>query len=218
LVTAGVSVPKLGTWIGHGSDKMVSRYFHWNRSYKAIEIAPHVMTNGELPERTWGRALVHESGHALMAVLQGITCHGICFETNSGTFCTVTPFRSPGELSKKDYLFFAASTAAELLLCRFPDAEAAGTSWIQLGAATDSNYFQTPGAPSREETVGEAVTILLGRIKQLQRLASLLRNKVRERDCDLSRLPLLGKEASGKKFVVLLSKKELEDALPRNGL
>jgi hypothetical protein len=31
-------------------------------------------------------------------------------------------------------------------------------------------------------------------------------------------LPLLGKEASGKKFVVLLSKKELEDALPRNGL
>jgi hypothetical protein len=178
-------------------------------------------------EAEWERAFAHESGHALMAVLQGIPCHGICFEKDSGTFCTLTPLPSPGELSKKDYLFFAASTAAELLLCRFavPDAldaiehtEAASTSWTQLGAASDSNYFQAPGAPSREETVGEALTILLSRTKQLQRLASLLKNKVRESDYDLSRLPVMGREGSGKKFAVLLSKKELEDALPRNGL
>src|ERR1700730_10504026 len=147
-----------------------------------------------------------------MAVLQGIPCHGICFEKDSGKFCTLTPLPSPGELSKKDYLFFAASIAAELLLCRFPGPEAACTSWTQLGAALDGNYFQAPGAPSREETVGEALTVLSSRTKQLQRLESLLESKVRESDYDLSRLPVMGKEGSGKKFAVLLSKKELEDA------
>ncbi len=110
-------------------------------------------------EAEWERAFAHESGHALMAVLQGIPCHGICFEKDSGKFCTLTPLPSCGELSKKDYLFFAASTAAELLLCRFADPEVASTSWTQLGAASDGNYFQALGAPSREETVGEALTL-----------------------------------------------------------
>lgn len=97
----------------------------------------------------WERAFAHESGHALMAVLQGIPCHGICFERDSGKFRTLTPLPSPGELSKKDYLVFAASTAAEILLCRFADSEVASTAWTQLGAASDGHYFQTPEATTK---------------------------------------------------------------------
>jgi integrase len=39
LVMAGVSMPMIRSWIGHGSDKMVSRYTHLNSSYNAVELA-----------------------------------------------------------------------------------------------------------------------------------------------------------------------------------
>jgi integrase len=39
LVMAGVSIPMIRSWIGHGSDKMVSRYSHLNSSYNAVELA-----------------------------------------------------------------------------------------------------------------------------------------------------------------------------------
>jgi hypothetical protein len=48
----------------------------------------------ETMEAEWERAFAHESGHALMAVLQGIPCHGICFEKDSGKFCTLTNARN----------------------------------------------------------------------------------------------------------------------------
>lgn len=39
LVMAGVSMPMIRSWIGQGSDKMVSRYTHLNSSYNAVELA-----------------------------------------------------------------------------------------------------------------------------------------------------------------------------------
>ena len=39
LVMAGVSMPMIRSWIGHGSDKMVARYTHLNSSYNAVELA-----------------------------------------------------------------------------------------------------------------------------------------------------------------------------------
>jgi integrase len=39
LVMAGVSMPMIRSWIGHGSDRMVSRYTHLNSSYNAVELA-----------------------------------------------------------------------------------------------------------------------------------------------------------------------------------
>jgi hypothetical protein len=154
----------------------------------------------------WERAFVNESGHALMAVLQGIPCEGIYLERISGKFCTLTPLPSPGELSRKDYLFIAASTAAEIILYKSPKLE---------GAESDRKYFEISGAPSRDEVVSEALAILLSRRKQLERLVSLLKTKVRESDSDLTRLPTTGTDNA---FAVLLSKKELEEALPPSGL
>jgi integrase len=37
LVMAGVSMPMIRSWIGHGSDRMVSRYTHLNGSYNAVD-------------------------------------------------------------------------------------------------------------------------------------------------------------------------------------
>jgi hypothetical protein len=39
---------------------------------------------GKKMEEEWERPLVHESGHALIAVLEGIPCYGICFEKGEG--------------------------------------------------------------------------------------------------------------------------------------
>lgn len=39
LVMAGVSMPMIRSWIGHGSDKMVARYTHLNSSYNEAELA-----------------------------------------------------------------------------------------------------------------------------------------------------------------------------------
>ena len=39
LVIASVSIPMIRSWIGHGSDRMVSRYTHLNSSYNAVELA-----------------------------------------------------------------------------------------------------------------------------------------------------------------------------------
>ena len=67
-------------------------------------------------ELNWGPTIAHESGHALMALLQGIPCHGIYFERgeDGGRFCAL--FANPSDKrSKKDYLVSAAGVAAALL-------------------------------------------------------------------------------------------------------
>lgn len=62
-----------------------------------------------------GPAIVHESGHALMALLKGFPCHGICFGRYEGKFCVLLG-EIPKDQSRKDYyLASAAGVAAELL-------------------------------------------------------------------------------------------------------
>jgi hypothetical protein len=67
------------------------------------------MTDAELLERNWGRALVHESGHAIMAVLEGIECRGICYNKTLNKFCAVTMLPPDSQYNKKHYLFLTAS-------------------------------------------------------------------------------------------------------------
>ena len=59
----------------------------------------------ERMEEEWGPTFVHESGHALMAVLCKVPCHGIYFERGSdaGKFCSLIPPTAPEQWSKKDY-------------------------------------------------------------------------------------------------------------------
>jgi hypothetical protein len=155
-------------------------------------------------EETWGRALVHESGHALMAVLQGIPCHGIHFDKTANKFCAITDLPPESEYSNKHYLFLTASSAAELVVYGDQDED---------GAKSDRMSFQNAGAPSLQDTLHEAHAVLLGNKRQLKRLVSKLKAKCREVDLNLTALPETGMDGSDHKFGVLLPKQELEDAV-----
>jgi hypothetical protein len=157
-------------------------------------------------EEEWGHPFVHESGHALMAILQEIPCYGICYERDNEKFCSIIPPNPSGERAKKDYLVSAAGIAAELLIYGYNDSDAAGA---------DRRDFDTPDSPSPEEMINEARGILSGNKRHLKRLISMLKAKVRQVDFDLGRLPQTEMEGSEKRYLILLSKEELEAAVHR---
>lgn len=150
----------------------------------------------EMEER-WVPVFVHESGHALMAVLQGINCDGIFYEMDSKKFCTLVEGPT-GEPSNKDYLCRAAGTAAECLINRSHDAGA---------AAYDRKLFEVPGAPSYEGTVENARKILSDNKQKLQMLVTKLKDKGRGANYPLHLSP---QTLNGKQYLPLLSKMELE--------
>lgn len=112
---------------------------------------------------------LHEAGHAVMAVLQGLPCSGIFLhsESDGGKFCCVATRHEP--LTKGDYLEAAAGVAAELIFYEKFDASRADS---------DRQVFEKAGAPKWDEMVGEAQIILRDEREKLQILASLVEDKV----------------------------------------
>ena len=159
-------------------------------------------------EQEWGRAFVHESGHALMAVLQGILCQGIYYQRTEkgGKFCTLIPPKQPSERTKEDYLFLAAGAAAEKLVYGDNDENAAGA---------DKRDFDQPDSPAFDECLNEASEILSSKRRHLKRLRSMLKTTVRNVDYDLDRLTELGMDGSDQRYLMLLSKEELGNAVDR---
>lgn len=159
-------------------------------------------------EEEWGRALVHESGHALMATLQGISCRGVFYQRSErgGKFCTLIPPKRSTERIRQDYLFLAAGSAAENLIYKSHDEEAAGA---------DKKDFDLPDSPVFDEAVEDASSILLVRRRHLKRLISMLKANVRQVDYNLDRLPEVGMDGSDQRYLRLLGKEELETAVQR---
>ncbi|MBZ5526013.1 MAG: M50 family metallopeptidase [Acidobacteriia bacterium] len=159
-------------------------------------------------EKEWAPSFVHESGHALMALIQGVLCHGIAFEKHpdGGMFCALLRHAAPEQRCKKDYLILAAGVAAEKLVYPGRDSE---------GAGADLRDFNSSSAPAFDEAVREAYEILLGHKRKLKRLASMLKSKARAVDFDLDRLPEAGMDGSKFRYLILLSKEELENAFQR---
>jgi hypothetical protein len=143
-------------------------------------------------ENDWKEALAHESGHALMAILHGIPCHGICFQRDieGGQFCALLG-SSPEEKSYADYLVSAAGVAAE----------------------ADRADFAYPLAPTFEEAVDRAKTILAREKSKLDRLIGALNDKLRSVGFDLSLLPETGMDGTNKRYLILLSRDELNTCL-----
>jgi len=144
-------------------------------------------------EEQWGRAFVHESGHALMAVLKGIPCHGIYYSKAVQKFCAITDLPPISDYSHSHYLFLASSSAAERIIYGKEDEERANA---------DRQPFST-----------EAYEILLNKKRQLKKLVSILKAKARQADLDMNALLETGMEGSDHKFAVLLPKQELENAV-----
>jgi hypothetical protein len=164
------------------------------------------MLNWEVEmEEKWGRAFVHESGHALMAVLQGIACFGVFYDLSTKKFCAlISPLPVPSDFSKNHYLFLSAGSAAEKIIYGNPDDEA---------AKSDRLDFANPGAPQFDETVSEAHAILVEKKRQLKRLVSQLKARMRLADFDVGQLPEVGMDGSDKKFATLLTQQILEDSV-----
>ncbi len=72
----------------------------------------------KIMEKEWGRPIVHESGHALMAVIQEIPCRGIAKQraADGGRFCTLVAQQTLNSKSPGYFLFLAAGAAAEELI------------------------------------------------------------------------------------------------------
>jgi hypothetical protein len=159
-------------------------------------------------EEEWGRALVHESGHALMATLQEIPCHGVYYQRSEkgGKFCTLIPPKPADERTQKDYLFLAAGSAAENLIYKDHDETAAGA---------DRKDFDLPDSPVFDEALDDASQVLFTKRRNLKRLVSMLKAKVRQVDYDLDRLPEVGMDGSDQRYLRLLGKEELEAAVRR---
>jgi hypothetical protein len=148
------------------------------------------------------QALVHEAGHALMAVRQGMMCLGICFDREEGKFCAVGPPPKPiKELSKQDYLFSAAGVAAEKVIY--------GQDHNSVGAERDRQDFGSSNA--FEQAVSEACEILSGEEMRLNGLTSTLMAKIKTLSFNFSSLPTT--EANGKLLSVLLRSEEVEAAV-----
>jgi hypothetical protein len=161
--------------------------------------------SGGMMENDWKEALAHESGHALMAILHDIPCHGICFqrEIDGGQFCALLG-SSPEERSYADYLVSAAGVAAELLI--YPNQTSSG-------AEADCADFASAPAPTFEETVGRAKAILAREKSKLDRLIGALNDKLSSVGFDLSLLPETGMDGSTKRYLILLSQDELNTCL-----
>ncbi len=159
-------------------------------------------------EEEWGPAFVHESGHALMAKIQGISCHGIYYEKgdSGGKFCALAPPKGASERTAGDYLFLAAGSAAEILIYGKYDEGAAKADKIDFGS---------PGSPTFEQALQEALPIMRAKRRHLKRLVSRLRARVRGTDYDLGRLPEMGMDGSDRRYLMLLSEEELRDAVQR---
>ena len=161
----------------------------------------------EKMEKVWGPVLAHESGHALMALVQGIPCHGIFAVKEHLKFCAIYGSYPPGR-SKNDYLVSAAGVAGELVM--YPNQESEG-------GGADRAFFDSPGAPPFEETVQEAREILSGLQRTLEAITFKLKEKIRSVKCDLDLLPDVGMNGSPDRFLILLRDEELRAVVSPKG-
>jgi hypothetical protein len=161
------------------------------------------MTDEEKLEAQWGRALVHESGHVLMAVQQKIPCDGIYYMKTYRKLCNVAYLPPVSRYSTEHFLFHSAGSAAELLTYGDNDDEA---------AKSDRLPFKSVGAPDFEETVNKSCSILTKQSVLLESLISTLKSKCLQIGLDFDALPETSIAGVDGKLGVLLSKQELEAA------
>jgi hypothetical protein len=159
----------------------------------------------EVMEEKWGRPFVHESGHAIMAILQGIPLRGIYFLKESKKFAVIVDLPPDVKsFTKAHFLFLAGGNTAELIKYGNADEGTAKSDWT---------FFDNPNAPPLETTMEEARSLLLSRNRQMKRLVSLLKAKCRGVDYDITKLPEADPLSNGAMCNVLLSKEETDEAI-----
>jgi len=155
----------------------------------------------------WYRAFIHESGHAVMAALQGIRCHGIfMLKGPMKATALVPPFSHPLSEELK-LLFLAAGSAAEELVLGQPDSAA---------SKADRNLFGINQDAAFDEKVREAVVILSNHRPQIEKLAARLYGMYQKTGGDFTNFrPQPVKDENGHEvdYWVLLDEEELKEEL-----
>ena len=160
------------------------------------------MTEKISPQEHLNRAAVHESGHAVMACINGIQCSGVFWEyepiagtvPRKGKFCTPVGNKPPWKT--KDYLQIAAGAGAEKLFFG---------GYIPATSEHDRQKFDAPGAPDWEETVEEAKAILANKNDELTAMATLFL----QRSPSIRSLPDRGMKGHSTRYKELLSEDEV---------
>jgi len=158
-------------------------------------------------EEDWCHALIHESGHAVMAALQTIPCYGIFLKQTKMKACAlIEPLPLSSELSDKHFLFLAAGSAAERNTFGKADLE---------GSRDDRWLFGKRQGTTFDEKVTEAEAILMNKKPLIERLASRLDEIVKKADGDFSSFRVQRVNAGGviENYWVLLCEKELKEEL-----
>lgn len=159
-------------------------------------------------EEDWFRAFIHESGHAIMAVMQTIRCHGIFLQQPKIKACSlIDPLPPPSGLSNKHFLYLAAGSAAELVVLGDQDSE---------GSQEDRRLFGTPLSITFEEKIKEAEAILLNKKLLIKTLASKLDDMVKKADGDFRCFRVQKVDAGygiHANYWVLLCEEELKEEL-----
>ena len=164
------------------------------------------MTDDELLETNWGRALVHESGHALIAVLQAIPCHGIFWNKTINKFCVLADVPADfNEYSQSHFLFSTAGSAAETVIYGDKDEDA---------AKSDKLPFETANAPAFERVLDEAHDIVSTNRRKLRRLVSLLKAKCKQVNLNLGLLNESVTNSSTPKMTNVIGTSRLNAASP----
>jgi hypothetical protein len=168
-----------------------------------------------MTDDAWFRAFVHECGHATIATMHAIRCHGIfLLQKPKIKACTlVDPLPPPSELFPEQRLYLAAGSAAERLVLGEADPQ---------GAGEDKRLFGQPVGETFEGKVEEARTLLTAKKALIESLAMKLYKMYQNAGGDFK---ILREQQAGvglniTLYWVLLAEKELRDELkdvaPRN--
>ena len=139
-----------------------------------------------------------------MADLQGIPLKGIYVLKAVKKFAVVADLPKKEEFTKANFLFLQLGNTAELIKYGKTENETAKSDWA---------FFESPSAPPLEDTKEEARILLLSKTRQLKRLISLLKEKCRTVDYDLTKLPENDALNDGQICGVLLTKEETVAAI-----
>jgi hypothetical protein len=146
------------------------------------------------------RLMTHESGHALMCHLLGVSYCGVAYDNDKPGFCTLGDVEHT-PLTKNDRLVLAAGAAAQSVVPLINEYEA---DWLD-GVESDKRRF--PDQKSFFEAVEEAIKILVDHKATIEGLCIKLCKKIKEYEGRVERLPTC--TINGNTFFVLLSSEQL---------
>ena len=158
-------------------------------------------------EEDWSHALIHESGHAVMAAMQAIRCYGVFLQQAKIKACTlVDPLPASLDLSNEQRLYLAAGSAAEEIFFQIPNTAA---------SQKDRELFGNPQGITFDQMVKSAKPILLAKKLPLEKLASQLYAMVEKANGDFSNFRVQTVDSDGivEDYWVLLDKEDLKEQL-----